>query len=131
MALGKKFHITVIWLGVALLQLIMTQVVTFLFSFLVPEVENFQHTHPVFFAALLGVTFSLGVFLPGWLALRFRWLKAKPLYPARLAGTLIGAAVPLLAGLLIYRVLEAGSPFFLISILGSLLGFYLPGWIKQ
>ncbi len=109
----------------------MTQVVTFLFSFLVPEVENFQRTHPVLFAALLGVTFSLGVFLPGWLALRFRWLKAKPLYPARLVGTLTGAALPLLAGLLIFRVLEAGSPFFLISILGSLLGFYLPGWIKQ
>lgn len=78
----------------------------------------------------LGVTFSLGIFLPGWLALKFRWLKAIPLYPARLAGTLIGAAVPLLAGLLISRTLEAGSSFFLISILGSLLGFYLPGWIK-
>lgn len=130
MAIAKKFQTVVIWMGVALLQLIMTQVVTFLFSFLVPEVENFQRTHPVLFAALLGVTFSLGVFLPGWLALKFCWLQAKPLYPARLAGTLIGAAVPLLAGLLISRVLEAGSPFFLISILGSMLGFYLPGWLK-
>jgi len=87
MATGKKIHPVVIWLGVALLQLIMTQVVTFLFSFLIPEVENFQRTHPVLFAALLGVTFSQGVFLPGWLALRFRWEKAKPLYPARLAGS--------------------------------------------
>jgi hypothetical protein len=129
MTIGKKFHPVVIWLGVALLQLIMTQVVTFLFSFLFPEVENFQRTHPVLFAALLGFTFSLGVFLPGWLALRFRWLKAKPLYPARLAGTMIGAALPLLIALIIYRILEAGNPFFLISILASILGFHLPGWV--
>jgi hypothetical protein len=128
---SNKPHPIVIWLGVALLQLIMTQVVTFLFSFLFPAVENFQRTYPVLFAALLGVTFSLGVFLPGWLALRCRWLKAKPLYPARLAGTLIGAALPLLIALIIYRILEAGNPFFLISILLSMLGFYLPGLIKR
>jgi len=78
-------------LGVALLQLIMTQVVTFLLSLLVPGMENFPQTYPTLFVIILGIAFSTGVFLTGWLALKLRWLAAKPKYPARLVSTLIGA----------------------------------------
>ena len=52
-------------LGVALLQLISTQVVTFVASLFLPDIENFPQTHSVFFAVLLGITFSTGVFLTG------------------------------------------------------------------
>jgi hypothetical protein len=76
---GKKMLRFLPWLGVALLQLIMTQVVTFLLSLLVPGMENFPQTYPTLFVVVLGVTFSSGVFLAGWLALKRRWLI--PLLP--------------------------------------------------
>ena len=63
---GKKLPRLLIGLGVAVLQLIMTQVVTFLISLLVPGMENFPQTHPTLFVFTLGITFSTGVFLAGW-----------------------------------------------------------------
>ncbi len=128
---GKKILRFFAWLGVALLQLIMTQVITFLLSLFVPGMENFPQTHPALFVAGLGVTFSTGVFLAGWLGLKRGWLAAKPKYPARLAATLIGAYLPLIAALIFYHPLEPGNPFFFISMLASLLGFYVPGWIER
>jgi len=128
---GKKIIRFLIWLGVAILQLIMTQVVTFLLSLLVPGMENFPQTHPALFVAIAGVTFSTGVFLTGWLALKLRWLATKPKYPARLVSTLIGAYLPLLLALFLYPTLEPGNPFFFISMLASVLGFHVPGWIER
>jgi uncharacterized YccA/Bax inhibitor family protein len=118
-------------LGVALLQLISTQVVTFVASLFLPDIENFPQTHSVFFAVLLGITFSTGVFLTGWLALKLGWLKVKPKYPARLVATLIGAYLPLLVALILYHPLEPGNPFFFVSMLTSIVGFYVPGWIDR
>jgi hypothetical protein len=118
-------------LGVALLQLISTQVVTFVASLFLPDIENFPQTHPVVFVLLLGITFSTGVFLTGWLALKLGWLKAKPKYRARLVATLIGAYLPLMVALLLYHPLEPGNPFFFVSMLTSIVGFYVPGWIDR
>jgi hypothetical protein len=128
---GRKLKGIVIWLGVAILQLIATQVVTFILSMIIPGMEDFPQTHSVLFALILGLTFATGVFLVGWLAIKFHWLSAEPRYPARLAGTLIGAYLPLIAALIIYRILEPGNPFFFISMLASILGFHLPGWLKK
>ena len=128
---GRKMLRFLTWLGVALLQLIMTQVITFLLSLLVPGMENFPQTHPALFVVILGVTFSTGVFLTGWLALKLRWLAAKPKYPARLVATLIGAYLPLIVALISYHPLEPGNPFFFISMLTSVLGFHVPGWIER
>jgi len=128
---GKKILRFLAWPGVALLQLIMTQVVTFLLSLLIPGMENFPQTHPALFVIIAGVTFSAGVFLTGWLALKLRWLAAKPKYPARLVATLIGAYLPLTLALILYPTLEPGNPFFFISMLASVLGFYVPGWIER
>jgi hypothetical protein len=41
-----------------------------------------------------------------------------------------GAYLPLLAALILYHPLEAGNPFFFISIVMSILGFWLPGWME-
>jgi hypothetical protein len=71
---GKKTIHFLIWLGIAILQLIMTQVVTFLLSLLIPGMGDFPQTHPTLFVVILGLTFSTGVFLTGWLALKLRWL---------------------------------------------------------
>ena len=128
---GKKLLHLLTGLGVALLQLIMTLVVTFLLSLLAPGMENFPQTQPVLFVVVLGITFSTGVFLAGWLALKLRWLAAMPKYPMRLVATLIGAYLPLIVALILYHPLEPGNPFFFISMLTSVLGFYVPGWIER
>jgi hypothetical protein len=128
---GNKIVRFLIWLGVVLLQLIMTQVVTLIFSLLLPGMENFQQTHPAVFVVFLGITFSVGIFLAGWLALKLGWLVAKPKYLARLASTLIGTYLPLILALILYKTLEAGNPFFIISMLTGVLGFHLPGWLER
>ena len=121
----------IIRLAVALLQLTMTQVVTFVLSLLLPGMGDFPQTYPALFVVILGITYSTGVFLPGWLALERRWLKARPDYSARLIATLVGAYVPLVVALMLYRSLEPGNPFFSVSILTCVLGFYIPGWIGR
>ena len=115
-------------LAVAVLQLFMTQVVTFLVSLLVPDMEGFPLDHPGPFVLMLGATFTTGIFLTGWLALRLGWLKAKPRCRARLVGALVGAYAPLLMALILYRALEPGNLFFMISILAGIAGFHLPDW---
>jgi hypothetical protein len=77
------------------------------------------------------VTFSIGVFLVGWLALKLRWLNAEMKLPARVVATLIGAYLPLIACVILYHLLEPGNPFFFISMLASILGFHLPGWMAR
>ena len=131
MDFGKKTPRIQPWLGVALLQLVMTQVVTFVLSMFLPGIENFQQTRPLLFAVSVGISFSTGVFLAGWLALRLHWLSVKPKYLARLVCTLLGAYLPLILALFLYPTLEAGNPFFFISILVSMVGFYLPDWIMK
>jgi hypothetical protein len=128
---GRKLKGIVVWLGVAFLQLIGTQVVTFILSLVIPGMGDVPQIRPLYFALILGLTFSTGVFLTGWLVIKFHWLKGEPRYIARLAGTLIGAYLPLIAALIIYRILEPGNPFFFISMLASILGFHLPGWFKK
>jgi len=126
----KRFFI---WLGLAFLQLVMTQVVTFLVSLLVIpfglDMEKFPETHPLLFVIILGITFTAGVFLTGWLALQLRWLKMEPRLPARLVGSFVGAILPLVIALFLYHPLESGNPFFFISMLMTVAGFYVGGWI--
>lgn len=128
---AKKLSRFIAWPLVILLQLIATQVVTFFVSFLLGDMETFPRDHPVTFAIVLGITFSIGIFLVGWLAIKLHWLSLAPKYLVRFMGALVGAYLPLFLGLIVYRILEAGSPFFLISTLMGILGFYLPGWIRK
>ena len=121
----------VIGLGVALLQLIMTQVTTLLASLLLPDIENFSRTHSALFALILGITFTAGVFLAGWLAIKLGWLKVKPMFAKRLLATLVGAYLPLLIALVVYPSLEPGNPFFFVAEITSILGFYIPGWVSK
>ena len=125
---GKKVLRFIIRLGTALLQLVMTQVVTFVLTMFIPDMEDFPQTHSVLFGVVLGITFTTGVFLAGWLAIKLRWITVKPKYRARLVFTLIGAYLPLIVALVLYHPLEPGNPFFFISILTSVVGFYVPGW---
>lgn len=126
----KSFRL-IAFIGVCLLQLIMTQLVTFIVSFFFPGVGDTAQNLPGVFVIVLGVTFAAGVFLAGWLGIRLRWLRIQPKHLARLAGALVGAYLPLLAGWLVNRTFEQGSPWFLVAIAGSIAGFYLAGWLGR
>jgi membrane-anchored protein YejM (alkaline phosphatase superfamily) len=125
-----SFVRVLILLGVLFFQLVMTQVITFVLSLLIGGLENVQQSNKYLFAAIIGLTFSIGAFFSGWVALRLRWLEASPRLPARAIGTLLGAYIPLLAAVLIYPVFEPGNPFYSLSILGAIIGFHVPTWIK-
>ncbi len=129
MGSGKGTRRLFIGLGVVLLQLVMTQVVTFLLSFVIPGMD--PNTHPVLFAAGVGVSFSSGIFLAGWLALGRRWLSGEPRHVARLVATLVGSYLPLIVALALSGHLEEGSPFFFASMVMGILGFHAPGWIRR
>jgi len=130
MVSGKKALRFFVWLGIALLQLIMTLVMNSVFSMFFPRgMEGYPQTHPVLFVLVLGISYTTGVFLTGWLAIVRHWSTLKPKYMARLVFTLIAAFVPLVVALLFYHPLEPGNPFFFIAIFTSMVGFYLPGWI--
>jgi len=129
--MGKKFVTYLVWLGIAILQIIATQVVTFIASLFTPSMENFPQTQPLLFVFILGITYTLGIFLIGWLALKLRWLKIEPKLIARLIGTLVGAYLPLVIALFIYRPMEAGNPFFFVAMLTGIAGFYAGGWLSN
>lgn len=116
-----------VWAGVVLLQLILTQVVTLIVSFFIPNADTFPDAQPLIFAVVVAITFTAGVYPGGWLAIRLRWLALPPKYSSRLAGALIGASLPLLLAILLGSM-GVGSPFFFFSIVGAIVGFYLPGW---
>lgn len=118
-----------IWFGVILFQLIMTQVVTLLFSFIVPDMEVLQKSQPVLFLFFAGLSFSVGVFLAGWVAIKFGWVKIAPKLLFRLFGTLVGVSLPLILALFIYPTIEAGNPFLTVSMLMGIAGFHLAGQI--
>ncbi|MHB0989244.1 MAG: hypothetical protein ACYC3P_11365 [Bellilinea sp.] len=121
----------VVLLIVAWLQIIMTQVVTFIVSLIFPDIGDYMNTQPAMFLLLLAICFSVGIFLAGWAAIKWRWLKISALWAPRLVGTLIGTSMPLLLAYLLYHPIEPGNPFFFISMLTGVLGFHIPGWMRK
>lgn len=127
----KKLPVFIRSFIVVILQLIAMQVVTFAGSFLFPNSVEPGIDHPWTFALMLGIAFTLGIFLVGWFALNRGWLDGSPLLMLRLVGTLFGTYLVLFAGVVLMHSLPAGSPFFGISMLAGLLSFHLPSWTKK
>lgn len=123
---ARKIPLFLRWSGTILFQLVMSQIVTFIFSLLFVNLERFQQTFPLLFGAFLVFTFSSGVFLVGGLAIKTGWLPLKHMLFTRLVYSMLGALLPIIAALILYRTLEPGNPFFMVSILLSILAFYLP-----
>jgi hypothetical protein len=115
---------------IGLFQYVFIQLIAFIGSMLVSPLIQHPEETPWLFVLFLFITFSIGVFLAGWLALKFKWLNVQPRLFTRLLGTLLGALIPLLIGLLISRTLEAGNPAFFIAMAASILGFHLPTWLN-
>lgn len=110
-----------------LAQFMSAMAVTFVVS-LVVRAETFQYTRPSLFALALGLAFTTGIYLAGWIALRLHVLDGSPRGLARLGGVVVGTYLPLIVALLAYGVLEPGNPFFLVSLLAGSLGYQAPGW---
>jgi len=115
--------------GVVLFQLVAILSVTFLVSLLTWSLTDDPETQSGNYVFFFGLSISIGVFLAGWLALRFHWLKSQPLLLPRLIGTVLGAFLPLVIVLLIETVIRAGHPVFTIAMLTGILGFHLPTWL--
>ena len=117
------------WVAAVFLQIIMTQAVTFAASFALPNNEHIRSEQPVLFAVFVSLTFAAGVFLGGWLAIRMGWINLPPRLPLRAIGALLGAALPLMVGLLVPAVLQAEGAW--PSLLLSLALFYLAGILAR
>jgi hypothetical protein len=136
MASDKKLPPWLTWLGIALLQYIAAQVFTFLIYLLVgllfaADMGNFPLTRPILFIVLLGATFTVGVFLVGWLGLRLGWLTGKSGIVLRLIAALVGAYLPLVLGLFLIHPLVPGHPIYNFSILSCIVGFHMPGLVGK
>ena len=116
-------------LVIVFFQYVFIQLVTFLVSLPLSALTDHPETKPGLFVLFLGFTITAGVFLAGWLSLKFKWLNVPPRLLPRLVGALLGAYLPLLSGLLIYQTLEPGNPTFFIAMAASILGFHLPTWL--
>lgn len=117
------------WVAAIFLQIIMTQAVTFAASFAVPNNEQIRSEQPVLYAVFVSLTFAAGVFLGGWLAIRMDWINLPPRLPLRALMALVGAALPLMVGLLVPAVLQAEGAW--PSLLLSLALFYLAGIVGR
>jgi hypothetical protein len=126
---NQKISSFLLFCAVVVAQVIATQLVTFVASLLLPNMGDFPQTLPVIFILILGITYTIGIYLVGLLALKFHWVKVPPNLRSRLVGTLLGAYLPLVVAVFIYHPLEPGNPFFFIAIFTSILGFHLPSWL--
>jgi hypothetical protein len=82
-------------LVVIVLQFIMIQVVTFFVSLLFPSLGDYPTTLPALFLYLIGLLFTVGIYLTGWVAIKGGALKIERKYLARMAWTLLGTYLPL------------------------------------
>ena len=117
--------------GVVLFQLVAILSVTFLVSLLTWTLTDDPETQSANYVLFFGLSISMGVFLAGWLAFKFHWLKGQPFLLPRLIGTVLGAYLPLVVVLLIETVIRAGHPVFTIALFTGILGFHLPAWLKR
>lgn len=117
--------------GVTLIQYVSTQAVVFILSLFINLTEEFVTNQSGWFALLLTGCYSIGVYGVGWAALRVKLLRMEPLLLQRLAGTVLGAAIPLFIGLLISGRFAPGNPAFFIAMITTVMGFYIPSWIKR
>jgi len=124
----KNFMIIV---GIGILQYVAAMLVLLVFTILFPNLDFQPSENPILFVIIVGLTYSIGICVLGWLSLHFRWRKAVSKYRWRAMTTLMGTFIPLLIALFTYPQLEPGNPFFFICIITGIIGFILPEWLKK
>ena len=113
-------------LGIGILQYIAAMLVLFLFTLIFPSLDVRPESNPIIFIIVVGLCYSVGIFLFGWLSIKFNWRSAAHKVSYRLLFALIGIFIPLLLAFIVYPKLEPGNPFFFICIVTGILGFLLP-----
>lgn len=117
------------WLVIVILQLIMTQVITFVASLVFPGLENLPQTQPVLFLLLLGLCYSIGIILIGFPGMKIRLIFLETKFWYRVIGTLVGVFVPLFLALLFVKPLGPNG-FYFMAMFTGILGFFSPEWVK-
>jgi len=120
--LGKSLII----LGVGILQYIAAMLVLLIFTLLIPSLDVKPESNPILFILVVGLCYSVGIFLMGWLSIKKNWRIAPHGFGLRLLFTILATFIPLLFAFFVYPKLEPGNPFFFISIVTGILGFLLP-----
>jgi len=127
--IGKRVLRFVIWFGVAIAQVLMTQFVAYLVSRLFPDLEEIPPDRAVLFGLAIVLSYIAGIYLTGWAALLAGWVIGPPFYLARLIWTVIGVLIPFAVAALLGTLLEPGVQILIASIVAGIVGFYLPGWV--
>jgi hypothetical protein len=127
--IGKRVLRFVIWFGVAIAQVLMTQFVAYLVSLLFPGLEEIPPDRAVLFALAIVLSYIAAIYLTGWAALLVGWVTTPPFYLARFIWTVVGVLVPFGVAALLGRLTEPGVQILIASIVAGIVGFYLPGWV--
>jgi len=127
--IGKRVLSFVIWFGVAVAQVLMTQFVAYLVSLFFPNLEEIPPDRAVLFSLAIVLSYIAGIYLTGWAALLAGWVTTPPLYLARFIWTAVGVLIPFGVAALLGTLLEPGPQILIASIVAGIVGFYLPGWV--
>jgi hypothetical protein len=132
MTTGQRIIRMMIGCGIIILQIIASQLATFLVSLAIPGIENIPQTLPVLFVVILGLTYTIGIFGVGWLAIRIRWLRLESRTWSRIIGTLVGAYLIMIIALFTYHPVAPDDPLlFPVAVFTGIGGFYVGGWIVK
>ena len=132
MTTGQRIIRILSGFSIIILQIIASQMTTFMVSLAFPGMENFPQTLPVLFVVLLGLTYTIGIFGVGWLAIRIHWLRIESRTWPRLIGTLVGAYVVMIIALFTYHPVAPDDPLlFPVAVFTGIGGFYVGGWIGK
>jgi len=133
------------WLLTIIFQVVGAYLVVFLFSVIFAGIDTTSRAGWLILLVIIWLGFVIGVNLVGQMALRRVWRGVPVLSLQRLAGTMIGALLPLLILLPIgysVPVGDAGSRFYNLvtntwqpimaqaSLLAAIVGYYTPGLFK-
>jgi hypothetical protein len=127
--IGKRVLRIIIWLGIPIAQVLMTQFVAYLVSLLFPDVEEIPPGQVVFFALAIVLSYIAGIYFTGWAALLAGWVNSPPFYLTRFIWTVIGVLIPFGVAALLGTLAEPGPQILIASIVAGIVGFYLPGWV--
>lgn len=118
-------------IGVGVLQYIAAMLVTLVLSLIFPALDKVIYDNLPLFVVTLGLTYSIGIWLVGWLAIALKWRAVKHEYGLRFLTTVIGTYLSLIIALLVYPQLEPGNPFLFIAVVTGIIGFLVPEWLPE
>ena len=131
------------WAFVALLQIMVSFAAAFLWSYLLADRDIYVRREWMLVLAGIWLSFTLGIYLIGWLYLTIRRSTHSKKGKVRLAWVASGVWVPILILLVISLALDFNNvertksvldnwqpKLWALSLILGLLGFHIPGWFR-